>query len=179
MSGSIEEVPLPDLLQLFGTSKKNGVLYIRTETETGKVYMRKGNIYFATIEEAPEVPTLKCLYRMLAWEKGVFDLEPQDNTVFPNEVDVTVQEVLMEGLRQLDEFNVVLEKLPPRHARLTVPKPLAKALRDLSKEELDMFQLVINEGTVSGVFNQSIATDLETGNTLQKLLKSGYVESDA
>src|SRR5450432_3831992 len=31
MSGSIEEVPLPDLLQLFGTSKKNGVLVIRTE----------------------------------------------------------------------------------------------------------------------------------------------------
>src|SRR5689334_21793147 len=31
MSGSIEEVPLPDLLQLFGTSKKSGVLVIRTE----------------------------------------------------------------------------------------------------------------------------------------------------
>src|SRR5688572_30806200 len=31
MSGSIEEVPLPDLLQLFGTSKKNGVLVIRTD----------------------------------------------------------------------------------------------------------------------------------------------------
>ena len=30
MSGSIEEVPLPDLLQLFATSKKNGVLVIRT-----------------------------------------------------------------------------------------------------------------------------------------------------
>ena len=31
MSGSIEEVPLPDLLQLFGTSKKSGVLVVRTE----------------------------------------------------------------------------------------------------------------------------------------------------
>src|SRR6476620_5922377 len=28
MSGSIEEVPLPDLLQLFGTSKKSGVLVV-------------------------------------------------------------------------------------------------------------------------------------------------------
>src|ERR1700733_10175021 len=33
MSGSIEEVPLPDLLQLFGTSKKSGVLVIRTTEE--------------------------------------------------------------------------------------------------------------------------------------------------
>src|SRR5580704_16348223 len=33
MSGSIEEVPLPDLLQLFGTSKKSGVLVIRTDDD--------------------------------------------------------------------------------------------------------------------------------------------------
>src|SRR5215207_3140479 len=42
MSGSIEEVPLPDLLQLFATSKKSGVLVIRTETDdVGKIFMRK------------------------------------------------------------------------------------------------------------------------------------------
>src|SRR5439155_2649983 len=35
MSGSIEEVPLPDLLQLFGTSKKNGGLVIRTADDVG------------------------------------------------------------------------------------------------------------------------------------------------
>jgi hypothetical protein len=179
MSGSIEEVPLPDLLQLFGTSKKNGVLYIRTETETGKIYMRKGNVYYAVIEEAPNVPPMKCLYRMLAWQKGIFDLEPQDNTEFPNEIDVSVQEILMEGLRQLDEFNVMLDKLPPQHARLSVPQPLTAALRDLSKEELDIFQLALNEGSLQGVFNRSTVTDLDTGNVLQKLLKAGYLEADA
>ena len=42
MSGSIEEVPLPDLLQLFGTSKKSGVLVIRTDDDVGRIYMRKG-----------------------------------------------------------------------------------------------------------------------------------------
>src|SRR5207248_2877438 len=35
MSGSIEEVPLPDLLQLFGTSKKSGVLVLRTDDDVG------------------------------------------------------------------------------------------------------------------------------------------------
>src|SRR6202051_195669 len=45
MSGSIEEVPLPDLLQLFGTSKKSGILVIRTEEDIGRIYMRKGLIY--------------------------------------------------------------------------------------------------------------------------------------
>src|SRR5580658_6546542 len=41
MSGSIEEVPLPDLLQLFGTSKKSGVLVIRTnnDEDIGRIFM--------------------------------------------------------------------------------------------------------------------------------------------
>src|ERR1700743_2316827 len=35
MSGSLQEVPLPDLLQLFGTSKKSGVLVLRTDDDVG------------------------------------------------------------------------------------------------------------------------------------------------
>src|SRR6187431_3444896 len=31
MSGSLEEIPLPDLLQLFGSSRKSGVLVVRSE----------------------------------------------------------------------------------------------------------------------------------------------------
>src|SRR3984885_11701066 len=56
MSGSIDEVPLPDLLQLFGTSKKNGVLVIRTEDDVGKIYLKKGMIYYAVINDLDDVP---------------------------------------------------------------------------------------------------------------------------
>src|SRR5271156_5919 len=105
MSGSIEEVPLPDLLQLFGTSKKSGVLVVRTDDDVGKIYMRKGLIYFVVINDLDTVPPLKSMFRMLSWQKGLFDLDPPDEREFPNEINVSVQEVLMEGLRQMDEFN--------------------------------------------------------------------------
>ena len=51
MSGSIEEIPLPDLLQLLSTSRKSGVLAVRSDGGVGKIYLRKGQIYFATIDE--------------------------------------------------------------------------------------------------------------------------------
>ena len=50
MSGSIEEIPLPDLLQLLSTSRKSGVLVVRSDRHAGKIYLRKGQIYFANIE---------------------------------------------------------------------------------------------------------------------------------
>src|SRR5678810_567793 len=48
MTGKIEEIPLPDLLQLFHTSKKNGVLVIKSEQE-GKIYLKQGRVYYAVI----------------------------------------------------------------------------------------------------------------------------------
>jgi pSer/pThr/pTyr-binding forkhead associated (FHA) protein len=178
MSGAIEEVPLPDLLQLFGTSKKNGVLVVRTEDDVGKIFLRKGNIYYAQINDNDDVPSLKALFRMLTWQKGLFDLDPPDERSFANEIDVTVQEVLMEGLRQLDEFEQLRAELPDLNARLTVVAPLLPPLRDLKPEELDVLQLAHNYGHVETVLNKSLATDLETTTIVLKLLKASYLKSE-
>ena len=179
MSGSIEEVPLPDLMQLFGTSKKNGVLVIRTDDDTGRIYMRKGNVYYASINESADVSPVKSLYRMLGWEKGEFDLEPADETEFPNQVDLSVQEILMEGMRQMDEFGEIRHKLPEMESRVLIPQPLTKRLRELKPEELDVFQLALDSPPLRVVFDRSEKPDLETGQALVSLFKQGYFETES
>jgi hypothetical protein len=176
MSGSLQEVPLPDLLQLFGTSKKSGVLVLRTDDDVGKIFLRKGNIYFASINDSEDVPPVKACYRMLTWDQGTFDLDPPDDRTFPDEVDLTVAEVLMEGMRQLDEFNRLKEMLPPLTTKLSLSQPLIPPLRELSPDEIDVLQMVHNYGTITQVLNKSQATDLQTATILVKLIKSQYVE---
>jgi Domain of unknown function (DUF4388)/FHA domain len=175
MSGSIEEVPLPDLLQLFGTSKKSGVLVIRTEDDVGRIYLKKGNIAFAIINDLDDVQPLKSLYRMLTWEKGLFDLDPPEEREFPNEMNSSVQEVLMDGMRQLDEFNRIRPELPDLAARVAVNAPLIPPLRDLKPDELDVLQLAHNYGVFETVLNKSLATDLETAEIVMKLVKASYL----
>ncbi len=178
MSGAIEEIPLPDLLQLLSTSKKNGILVIRTEDDVGKIFMRKGNIYHACINDLDEVPAMKSLFRMLTWQSGLFDLDPPDEKTFPNEIDVTVPEVLMEGMRQLDEFERLRSELPDLNARLAMVSPLIPPLHDLKPAELDVLQLAHNYGHVETVLNKSLATDLETVSILLKLLKASYLHAE-
>jgi pSer/pThr/pTyr-binding forkhead associated (FHA) protein len=178
MSGSIEEVPLPDLLQLFGTSKKSGVLVVRTEDDVGKIFMRKGLIYFVQINDLDDVPPLKSMYRLLSWQKGLFDLDPPDEREFANEINVSVQEVLMEGLRQMDEFNNLRDQLPDLHAKLVFPSPLTPALRDLKPEELDVLQLAINFGHLETIMNKSQGSDLDTAQIVQKLIKAHYLKAE-
>lgn len=180
MSGSIEEVPLPDLLQLFATSKKTGVLVIRTETDdVGKIFMRKGIIYYATINDLDDVPPMKSIFRMLTWEKGVFDLETEEPPrEFPNELSLSVQEVLMEGLRQLDEFNEIRSELPDLNTRLIFSQPIIPPLKDLKPEELDILQLAHNYGHLETVLNKSQNTDLETVQVVLKLIKGAYLRPE-
>jgi hypothetical protein len=178
MSGSIEEVPLPDLMQLFGTSKKNGILVIRTDDDIGKIYLRKGAIYFASINDLDDVPPMKSIFRMLTWQKGIFDLEPPDERTFPNEIDLSVQEVLMEGLRQLDEFNEMRAELPELNTRLVLTTPMIPPLRELKPEELDVLQLCHNYGHLETVLNKSQATDLETVQVILRLLKGLYIRPE-
>ncbi len=178
MSGSIEEVPLPDLLQLFGTSKKSGVLVIRTENDVGRIYLKKGSIIFAIINELDDVQPMKSLYRMLTWQKGLFDLDPPEEREYTAELNLSVQELLMEGMRQLDEFNRIREELPELDARLTVHTPLIPPLRDLKASELDVLQLAHNYGQFETVLNKSLATDLETAEIVLKLIKSSYLRAE-
>jgi pSer/pThr/pTyr-binding forkhead associated (FHA) protein len=179
MSGSIEEVPLPDLLQLFGTSKKSGVLVIRTESDdVGKIFMRKGVIYYASINDLEDVPPMKSIFRMLTWQKGLFDLDPPDERELPNEINVSVQEVLMEGMRQLDEFNEIRNELPDLNTRLVLSQPVIPPLRDLKPEELDILQLAHNYGHLETVLNKSLSTDLDTVQFIIKLIKNAYLRPE-
>jgi len=179
MSGSIDEVPLPDLLQLFGTSKKSGVLVIRTDDDVGRIFLKKGIVAYAIINELDDVQPLKSLYRMLTWQKGLFDLDPAEDREFAaGEVNLTVQEILIEGMRQLDEFNRIRSELPELAAHIVIPAPLIPPLRDLKREELDVLQLAHNYGTFEAVLNKSLATDLQTAEIVLKLLTASYLRVD-
>jgi pSer/pThr/pTyr-binding forkhead associated (FHA) protein len=177
MSGSIEEIPLPDLLQLLSTSKKSGVLVVRSDAGVGKLYMRKGQIYFASVDDAFNVPPRKAIIRMLGWSTGFFELEPPDERAVLEELQDSTEGLLMEGMRQLDEYNVLSEKLPPMSAGIAIPRPLEPKLRDLAPEELDVFQAALTAGTVRALFDECPLTDLTIAEKLKALLEKGYLQA--
>ena len=177
MAGKIEEVPLPDLLQLFGTSKKNGILQIRGEHHQAHVYMRQGRVYYAVIDDDHLLGPLKSFYRVVRWEKGDFELLPPDERTFKVELEEATDHLLLDGLRQLDELRRIESELPALSSAISLAKPLTQPLRDLSREQLDIVQLVHNEGSMQGVLDRAASSDLDTSLRVLELLKKGYLEA--
>jgi len=175
MSGSIEEIPLPDLLQLLSTSKKSGVLAVRTELAVGKLFLRKGQIYHATIDDSADSSGRKAVFRMLTWEQGFFELEPPDEREVPHEMEDSIEGLLMEGMRQLDEYRLLIGKLPPLDALIGVTKPLVAKLRDLGPEELDVLQAAWGADTLRQLFDVCPLTDLTIAEKAKALFDKNYL----
>ena len=175
MSGVIEEIPLPDLLQLLSTSRKSGVLSVATPSAIGKIFLRNGQIYFAAINEDFAIAPQKAIYRMLTWTTGTFELSPSVEMQVMEELHESTEALLMEGVRQLDEFNNLGGKLPAPHSALAVPTPLAGKLRELKPEELDVFQLVLDHGQLQAVLDNFPGSDLDAAQALLALMKREFV----
>ena len=175
MSGSIEEIPLPDLLQLLSTSKRTGVLSLRGPTGNGQIFLRKGQIYYATVDDSYDMNPRKAAYRLLTWDRGTFELDSAEEKTFLDEVKDSTEGLLMEGMRLLDEFKRVEDDLPARTAQLTVPQPLTAPLAALKPEQLEIFQIVLNGGNLQAVLDRSKLSDADAAVALIELIKKDYV----
>jgi pSer/pThr/pTyr-binding forkhead associated (FHA) protein len=174
MTGKIEEIPLPDLLQLFHTSKKNGVLVITNERE-GKIYLRQGRVYYAVIDENHNLGPQKSFNRVITWEHGDFELRPADNQEFMVELDSSTEALLMDALRQLDEFKRIQGQLPDINMAMRLSQPLTAPLKELTPELLDVLQLVHNYGSLAAVLDHSDQDDVLTAEAVVQLLKREYI----
>lgn len=175
MSGVIEEIPLPDLLQLLSTSRKSGVLSISGSLGVGRIYLRTGAIYFAAINDDFNVSPQKAIYRMLTWEVGTFELEPGGEMNVMEEIQESTEALLMEGVRQIDELRNLKHQLPPMNSPLAVPTPVAGKLSGLSHGELDIFQLVLDHGQLQAILDNYWGSDLDAVQNLVSLMKNEFV----
>ena len=176
MTGKIEEIPLPDLLQLFHTSKKNGVLVITNERE-GKIYLRQGRVYYAVIDENHNLGPQKSFNRVITWEHGDFELRPADNQEFMVELDSSTEALLMDALRQLDEFKRIQGMLPDINLAMRLSQPLTAPLKELTPDLMDVLQLVHNYGSLIGVLDHSDQDDVLTAELVLQLIKRDYVQT--
>src|SRR5436309_3525733 len=83
------------------------------------------------------------------------DLGSTNNQEFMVEMDMSTEALLMDALRQLDEYKRIQGELPPVTSQMTLSMPMTAALRELSPEQLDVLQLVHNYGSMEGVLDHS------------------------
>jgi pSer/pThr/pTyr-binding forkhead associated (FHA) protein len=174
MSGRLDEVAVPELLEMFGSARQRLILEIDSPRGAARVWISAGRVLDCRINELEDAPALKCMLRILGYEQGSFTVS---RFKAPEEVrlDRPIPELLVDGLFKLDETTVLRQRLPPDDERLVMAKPMVSLLSALDEATLDLLQLAHNLGVVDAILDATPQTDLEASNRLLTLVDRGYL----
>jgi hypothetical protein len=105
--GSLKELPLPDVIQLVAVSGKTGVFSLRNGSESGRIFLRKGQIVHAT---AGTLVGEQAVYELARWAQGEFSFAPGTESDVDT-IEKSNTNLLMEAARQIDEWKILSKKI--------------------------------------------------------------------
>jgi len=101
--GSLSDMNVVDLLQMMGPTRKTVRINITGNGEQLTLYLNNGSIIYA---ECDEKIGAEAVYQSMTWNHGVWSIDPIDPSELPEpNNDLTIDSLLLEGCRLLDENN--------------------------------------------------------------------------
>lgn len=99
IKGRLKDMELVDIIQVLNMGKKTALIYLTDDNKEGKVFLKNGEVVHAKCGDTLGAEALYCL---LGWRDGDFHIEP-DVTSSDISIDTTVENLLLEGMRRIDE----------------------------------------------------------------------------
>jgi len=170
--GSIQELPVPDIIQLVSVSGKTGMFMLIRGPERGYIYLRNGRIVHAEIgglsgEEA--------VYALAIWSTGDFQFTPGKESDATT-IDKTNTSLLMEAARRLDEWKVLARKIPGvDHIPVLKPRELGEPVT-LSPPEWNLVIRIDGRKTVEELSRATNSNSFDTAKVLYGLVTSDLVD---
>jgi response regulator RpfG family c-di-GMP phosphodiesterase len=99
VSGSLEEMSIPDIVQILHQGRKTGALELSSDGEKGTVFFKDGAVVDATFRG---LRGEDAFYALVGVTKGEFFVDP---TVVPADrvIQASAEMLLLEGMRRMDE----------------------------------------------------------------------------
>ncbi len=175
ITGPVETVGLPNLLQMFSSSTERGMLMVARGAEEGLIAFERGSLCLARLGR---VRGTKALARMFAWPQATFEFHtrPED---LPDDAradePVPMYGAVMEAVAQMDELGRIDRTRLADAARLAVDGARVAPDDDaLDKAEAAILDLLGAEGaTVGAILDALPQPDFEILRALLALLDAG------
>ncbi|HKD11507.1 MAG TPA: DUF4388 domain-containing protein [Thermoanaerobaculia bacterium] len=170
--GSIQELPVPDIIQLVSVSGKTGMFTLVRGTERGYIYLRNGQMVHARLGD---LTGEEAVYALAIWSNGDFQFMPGEE---PDNVTIekTNTSLLMEAARRLDEWKVLSRKIPGvDYVPVLLPREAAEPVT-LSPIEWNLIIRVDGRRTIDEIARLLETSSFETSKILYGLVTAGLIE---
>lgn len=173
--GSLEELHLPDVIQLISVSGKSGAFKLTNGEEEGIIYLDNGQIVHSVVgafegEEA--------VYTLATWNHGTFKFVPGEEsparTITKNNTNL-----LMEAARRMDEWRVLSKRVPSLDhiPRFQVPEGKRGQI-NLNTQEWLVLSRINGEASISEIAAAVNMTAFDVAKLLYGLITMGLILMD-
>jgi CheY-like chemotaxis protein len=174
-AGDLADIGVVDLVQTIDLNRKSGIVHIvNRDGRRGAVFFRDGRVIDA---EVGRLSGAEAMYRLFSWSDGRFEVEFKPIRR-RDVIDLPSAALLMEGMRRLDEWTRLLEKMPTLDSVVEVDvRVLAEQLVDLPDEMNGILRLCDGTRSLLAVIDDSDYPDLEALTAVSKLFAQGTIYS--
>ncbi|MDY0003074.1 MAG: response regulator [Polyangia bacterium] len=100
--GTLDQIGLSSLLVMMEMERKSGILVLRNDQVTARLFLKEGRILAARFEGRSEPRGAEVIYELLRWTQGKFDFNSLEVDM-EDELQSSTTHLLLEGARRLDE----------------------------------------------------------------------------
>ena len=169
--GSIQELPVPDIIQLVSVSGKTGMFMLARGSERGYIFLRSGRIVHA---ELGGLTGEEAVYALAIWSTGDFQFTP-GKEVETVSIDKTNTSLLMEAARRLDEWKVLARKIPGvDYVPVLKPREVGEPI-SLSPPEWNLITRIDGMRTVEELARAAGSNSFDTAKVLYGLVTSDLI----
>jgi hypothetical protein len=165
LSGNLERMALADLLEAIQLGRKNAHIRIEHGGEYSHLWCTDGDVIDA--ESGPLVGT-RAVYRLLSLQEGRMQAE-FTNVLRERTVVTSTEALLMDCARRVDECKMLRRQLGDLQ-RICVPDAADATGAELEPLERELLLAFDGTRSISDVIAASLQPELETLETLQRLL---------
>lgn len=180
IEGKLTQISLVDLLQIFAMNKRSGTVRItRGGMGTGSILIRTGAIIDASVplSDGTYVVGEKALYRLLTWKDGRFEFIPGSISE-AGRIQKPGRALLLEGMRQLDEWEKLRRDLPSEAIRLALRIPREQVPANVHPLTRDVIDAVEAYRRVGEVVDHCPYPDYQVLRVLSDLIARGTLEQE-
>jgi len=172
ITGSIDVLGLPTLVQMFSASVGEGTITLVRGQDRGRIVFSGGLLRYA---RTGDVTGVKALCRLLGWQSGVFHFAPVADAEESDADAPVMHKALFECIQKLDELaRQDTSGFPPgqRVVRTEVPA------QGVNKDDLDVLAFIKEGATVGDVIDGLPGFDVDIYLTLEHLLELNLIDLD-
>ena len=176
-SGQLSEMAVVDVIHDVEANGLSGIVHLRSPAGiAGHIYFRQGAAIDA---EVGRLSGTAAFDRLLSWTEGAFDFELK--TIRRRDVlQRSTGELVVEGLRRIDERNQLARQLPGGDPPLQVDyELLAERLAEVPDELNGLLRLCDGVRPLSRVIAECGLSDLEAMMAIGRLLGEGILREPA